>query len=204
MLEALAAGGQAPAPSGAPMAIATAAELVAAWRDAGPARWFAKAPDLDAELAARFGAAHRAATRGELGDWCETAQGGLAFVLLTDQLSRHLHRGGALAFAADPLARAAAEGALRRGFDRATPPDLRPFLYMPLEHAEDEVAQARAVALFARFAEETGDPRRFLRSALQHQEVIRRFGRFPHRNAVLGRTSTPAEEAFLRGGGFAG
>lgn len=181
-----------------------AAELVAAWREAGHARWFAKDAGFDAALTARFGAAHRQASAGELAHWRETAQGALAFVLLTDQLSRHLHRDGALAFATDPLARSAADDALRRGFDRETPADLRPFLYMPFEHGEDPVAQARGVALFTHYAAEVGDPHGFLRYALVHQEVIRRFGRFPHRNAMLGRISTPAEEAFLKGGGFAG
>ena len=182
----------------------SACELIATWREAGPRRWFAKDAAFDAALSERFGASHREAAGGRLSHWVETADGALAFVLLTDQLSRHLHRGSALAFATDPLARAAAEQALRRGFDRAAPVELRPFLYMPFEHAEDAATQARSVALFARYAQEAGDPRGFLRHALIHQEVIRRFGRFPHRNAMLGRTPSQAERLFLDGGGFAG
>lgn len=181
-----------------------AAELIAAWRAAGHRKWFARDAAFDAALDAEFGAAHRQAATGAFADWVETAEGALALVLLTDQLSRNLHRGSALAFASDPLARAASEAALVRAVDKATPPILRPFLYMPFVHAEDAVLQARAVALFTPYAEESGDPREHRRYALIHQDVIRRFGRFPHRNAVLGRASTEAERRFLHDGGFAG
>ncbi|MBE7219049.1 MAG: DUF924 domain-containing protein [Caulobacteraceae bacterium] len=181
-----------------------AAALVGVWRQAGHKRWFAAAPAFDAELRDRFGAAATTAAAGGLADWSATAQGALAQVLLLDQLPRNLHRGSALAFAADPLARAAADAAILRGFDRETEPELRPFLYMPLEHAEDPIHQARSVALFSRYAQAGLDRRAWMRFALVHQEVIRRFGRFPHRNAALGRTPTPEETRFLAEGGFAG
>ena len=127
----------------------------------------------------------------------------LALLLLTDQFPRNLYRGSGHAFASDAMALAIAERALARDFDRITEPLLRPFFYLPFEHQEDAAAQARAVQLFERHASETGD-RRSLDYARLHAELIARFGRFPHRNLVLGRQSTEEETAYIRQGGFAG
>ena len=183
---------------------AAAAALVSFWREAGHKRWFAKDTRFDADLTARFGALAQAAARRALHGWGETAEGALARVLLLDQLPRNLHRGSAAAYANDPTARAAADAALARGFDIQVEPALRPFLYLPFEHAEAADDQARSVALFNRYAEETGDPQDWLRYARLHADIVARFGRFPHRNAVLGRESTAEERAFLNGGGFRG
>jgi uncharacterized protein (DUF924 family) len=124
-------------------------------------------------------------------------------LLLTDQFPRNLYRGSAHAFASDAMARAIAERALMHGFDRVTEPALRPFFYLPFGHHEDAASQARAVLLFEQLAWETGDNKN-LDYARLHAGLIARFGRFPHRNAQLGRESTPEETAYIKQGGFAG
>ena len=154
--------------------------------------WFARNAEFDAQVRARLGAAFALACEGRLEGWAETPRGLLALVVLLDQVPRNLHRGGAQAFATDARALALAEAGLARGFDATLAPAERQFLYMPFMHAEDSAAQARSVALFEALAyEDAAD------YARQHRDVIRRFGRFPGRNAALGRPSTPAEEAFL-------
>ena len=135
--------------------------------------------------------------------WEKDAPGALALLLLTDQFPRNLYRGSAHAFASDAMARAIAERALAHGFDRVTEPSLRPFFYLPFEHHEDAASQARAVALFEQLALEAGD-QKSLDYARLHAGLIARFGRFPHRNIVLGRESTPEETAYIKQGGFAG
>ncbi len=174
-------------------------EIAAFWRYAGPKRWFAKDDVFDAEIAGRFQAVHLAASRGDYADWVMSAEGALALVLLLDQFPRNLYRDSAHAFATDGLARAAAREALARGHDRATPMPLRLFFYMPFEHSEDPADQALATGLVSA----AGDAD-YTRYAHMHAEVIARFGRFPHRNAVLGRDSTAEELAFLAEGGFKG
>jgi uncharacterized protein (DUF924 family) len=124
-------------------------------------------------------------------------------LLLTDQFPRNLYRGSAHAFATDALAREVADRAMARGFDAATETALRQFFYLPLQHHEDAASQARAVAIYVRRAAETGDEQGLAYAKL-HADLIARFGRFPHRNAVMGRISTPDEIAYLAGGGFAG
>ena len=178
--------------------------LVRFWCEAGPGRWFRRDEAFDAVLRARFGDLQRAAVEGGFEDWEGTARGALALVLLVDQLPRNLHRGAAAAFAGDARARAVADRALARGYDHEVGPDLAVFFIMPFEHAEDAAAQARAVALFEAHVAAHGDPRRHLRYARLHAALIARFGRFPHRNAALGRESTPEELAYLAGGGFKG
>ena len=180
----------------------TPAEVVAFWRNAGPKAWFAKNAAFDEELRQRFGAAHEAAARAELNGWAETAEGALALLLLLDQFPRNLFRGSAHAFATDPLARAAARKAVERGFDEQVELALRQFFYLPFEHSEDSADQAFGVGLAEKLAP-LGDTE-CLRWAKIHQEIIERFGRFPHRNTVLGRQTTPEEQAFLEGGGFGG
>jgi uncharacterized protein (DUF924 family) len=171
-------------------------------------RWFAGDPAFDEELRRRFGDLHEQACAGELDRWAQTPRGRLALVLLLDQLSRHLHRGMAEAFAADAHALALARGALARGEDRELALCERAFLYLPFEHAEDLAAQEISVERFAELAAIAPERARplfeeFLDWAVRHRDVIARFGRFPHRNAVLGRATTPEEQAWLeREGGF--
>ena len=179
--------------------MSNASDIVSTWRDAGPAKWFAKNDAFDADLRARFEAAHMAAARGELAAWEDSAEGALALLLLTDQFPRNMYRGTAHAFATDPLARALASRALARGFDRAVEESLRVFFYLPFEHSEDGRDQARCRTLMETLAD-----RDWLKWADVHADIIARFGRFPHRNAALARASTAEEIAFLAAGGFSG
>ena len=177
--------------------------MIAFWREAGTKRWFAADAAFDAAIRDGFAALHERAAAGRLAAWEEDASGALALILVTDQFPRNLYRHSAHAFATDELARNVADRALGRGFDRATEPMLRKFFYLPFEHHEDIASQARAVALFEKLAAETGETDN-LNWAKLHRDLIVRFGRFPHRNAVLGRLSTPEEAAYLTEGGFAG
>jgi uncharacterized protein (DUF924 family) len=181
----------------------TPSQVVDFWRAAGPQSWFAHDPAFDRAIADRFTDTHLAASRGELSAWEDDATGALALVLLTDQMPRNLYRGSAHAFATDALARNIAERALARGFDRAFEPALRQFFYLPFEHHEDPAAQARAVALYEELLADGGG-QQGVDYAHLHAGLIARFGRFPHRNAVMGRLSTPEETAYLADGGFAG
>lgn len=165
-----------------------AREIVAFWRDAGPAKWFAKDDAFDAALRERFLDAHFAAARREHEALLDDADGALALILLLDQVPRNAFRDSAHAFATDPLARAVTRGVLARGWDRAMSPPARHFLYMPLMHSEAIADQLLALELFAALG--NGNIFGFCRA---HARMIQRFGRFPHRNAVLGRKSTPAE-----------
>jgi uncharacterized protein (DUF924 family) len=173
--------------------------VVKFWIDAGPKRWFAKDEAFDADLRALFEAAHHTAARGGFADWEETPEGALALLLLTDQIPRNIFRGSAHAFATDPRAREVAGRAIAKGFDQRFDAALRCFFYLPFEHSEDIADQARAVALFEALGDEN-----YLKYAIVHRDIIARFGRFPHRNAVMGRATTPEEQAFLDAGGFAG
>lgn len=177
----------------------THSEVIAFWREAGPSKWFGGGPAFDAEIRERFSDTHLAAARGDLADWENTAEGALALLLLVDQFPRNLYRHSAHAFATDEMARSVAERALARGFDAQTDAALRAFFYLPFEHHEDAASQARAVALFEKLGDKMG-----LEYAQLHADLIARFGRFPHRNAVMGRISTPEEIAYLAQGGFAG
>lgn len=159
--------------------------------------WFRKDPDFDEIIRARFGEAVNIALAGGLGEWCTTPSGALARVLLLDQFTRNIFRDTPRAFAGDERALATADDAIERGFDRELGPHERWFLYMPFEHAEDSAAQERSLALFGALARELGNDEP-LTWARKHADVIFRFGRYPHRNAILGRRSTPEEEAFLR------
>jgi uncharacterized protein (DUF924 family) len=177
------------------------ADIIAFWTEAGPKRWFAKDAAFDALIRERFEGVHHAAARGELSDWSETWEGALALLLLLDQFPRNIWRGSAHAFATDPLALSIARAALERGFDRAAPLTLRPFFYLPFEHSERLEDQNLCVALCEALEAEGGDKANWARV---HRDVILRFGRFPHRNAALGRAATEVERAFLEDGGFKG
>lgn len=182
---------------------ATARDVVGFWSGLGSKRWFSKDQALDAEIRARFEALHLSASRGELAAWGESVEGALALLLLLDQFPRNLYRGSPHAYATDGLAVREAERAVARGFDLQTPVELQVFFYLPFEHQEDIEAQRRGVEL-CRGCDARGAHESFLRFALIHLEIIERFGRFPHRNAVLGRVSTPAELEYLAGNGFKG
>lgn len=177
----------------------TAAEIIAFWREVGPERWFKKHDDIDAEIRRRFLAVHEAAAASRLATWEANAEGALALLILLDQFPRNMFRGEARAFATDALARAIAAGALVRGFDAQVDTDMRVFFFLPFEHSEDLADQERAQALYKASGDADG-----LKWAELHADIIHRFGRFPHRNAALGRATTPEEQAFLDRGGFAG
>lgn len=158
--------------------------------------WFAPSEAFDQAVASRLGELHRQAAAGALGAWQASAEGCLALVILLDQAPRQLFRGTAKAFATDDQALAIAALALSKGFDRPLPVDQRQFLYLPFMHSERLADQERCIALFEH--EELRDK---LSHAVEHADIVRRFGRFPHRNAALGRTSTAEEEAYLHDGG---
>lgn len=177
--------------------------IVDFWRQAGPARWFARDVALDRAITEQHEDAHKAAARGALAAWEQDAMGALALLLLTDQFPRNLYRGSAHAFATDAMARQVADRALARGFDRITELPLRQFFYLPFQHHEDDASQHRSVTLYEALAA-AGGGQQGLDYARLHADLIARFGRFPHRNVVMGRLSTPEEQAYLAQGGFAG
>jgi len=165
-------------------------------------RWFEKDPELDREIRRRFEDRHRAIGQGECEDWLDSARGALAYVIVLDQFSRNMFRGTPAMFSSDSQALAAATSAIERGLDRQLEPELRAFLYMPFMHAEDRRAQRRCVELFSQLRDEEGE--RFsgnVRFAELHRDIVERFGRFPHRNPILGRTMTSVEQQFLDEGG---
>ena len=181
------------------------ADLLGFWIEAGPGRWYKKDAGFDAELRHRFGALHEAAAAGDFKDWLEASRSGLAYLLLTDQIPRNIFRGSAHAFATDGLALAAARWLVAQGLHLAVDAPLRQFFHLPFEHSEAPDDQAAAVRTFEGWVEEgLEDGPNLLRYARMHADIIARFGRFPHRNAVLGRTSTAEELAFLESGGFSG
>lgn len=173
-------------------------DVVAFWGDAGPDRWFAQDDAFDARFRERFIDAHHAAARRELDAWADTPDGVLALLILLDQCPRNAFRGTAHMFATDGLALHFAQRALAAGFDARVDEALRPFVYMPLMHSEALSDQDRCVECMRPIG---GDS---LKYAEVHRDIIRRFGRFPHRNPMLGRETTSAEQAFLDAGGFAG
>ena len=166
-------------------------------RQGARAEWFRKDAAFDTAVRARFGDAVEAALGGAFGAWTAAPHGTLALVLLLDQFTRNIFRDTPRMYAGDARALATAQAAVAAGFDRDLSAQERLFLYLPFEHAEDAAMQERALELFERLERETGviGQREW---ASKHAAVIRRFGRFPHRNAILGRTSTPEEIAFLR------
>ena len=159
-------------------------------------RWFAQNADFDREIARRFQADYERAAEGQLADWTQTARGGAALILVLDQFPRNMFRNDPRAFATDQIAQGVAEDMIAAGLDRQLRLVERYFVYVPFMHSEQRTHQQRSVTLFQQLAAQ----RAYFDTsyALRHQQVIARFGRFPHRNRVLGRASTPAELAFLK------
>ncbi len=179
-------------------ALPSAHDVTTFWRDAGPARWFSKDEAFDADFKSRFETAHHAAATGALDAWAADAEGALALLVLLDQLPRNAWRNSPHMYATDGRARLIARAALAAGLDQQVDAALRPFFYLPFMHSEALADQALSVALNAALDANTQ------RFAVMHRDIVARFGRFPHRNAALGRDTTPDERKFLDEGGFAG
>jgi uncharacterized protein (DUF924 family) len=178
---------------------ATPNDILGYWRAAGPPKWYARSQAFDAAIRLKFEPVHHTAARGKYDAWAQTAEGALALLILLDQFPRNLYRNSGHAFATDGKARAIARAAIEAGFHLAVDPELRQFFVLPFEHSEDIADQDFALAV----ATELGDPE-LLKWVTIHRDIIARFGRFPHRNAALGRTTTTPEQEFLDEGGFSG
>jgi len=179
--------------------VKTPQDVLAFWHDAGEDKWFEKDETFDRAIRDNFFSTYEAAAKGQLSDWEKTPDGALALVIVLDQFPRNMFRNDPRAFAADPLALEISKRALTSGTDRKIAHELVPFLYMPLMHSENIADQRRCVDLFGEYGNDNN-----LKFAELHQNIIERFGRFPHRNDVLGRDTTPEEQAFLEGDGFKG
>src|SRR3954469_2179750 len=178
--------------------MSTPADILAFWREAGRDRWYSKDDGFDAEVRRRYLDLWHKAAAGELSSWEASDDGALALTIVLDQFPRNMFRGDAKTYATDPLAREIANRALKRGYDQDVPDGLRAFFFLPFMHSEELVDQDRCVQLYRE--SESAD----LKYAEEHRDIIRRFGRFPHRNAILGRATTPEEQKYLDDGGFKG
>ena len=181
------------------------AGILAFWREAGRERWYKRDDAFDAEVRRRFLAVWQKAAAGELASWERSDDGALALVIVLDQFPRNMFRGDPRTFSSDALARDVARRAIDRGVDRRINPVLVEFLYLPFMHSEHLPDQEHCVALFQNADNANkSDNTENLKYAREHADIIRRFGRFPHRNRVLGRPTTEEEQAFLDSGGFSG
>lgn len=188
-------------PHPANLAPDAAGKILRFWfEEAGAKNWFRGGPAFDAEIRTRFADAHNAAADRLLDRWRNDGDSALALILLLDQFSRNIFRNDRRAFAQDAYARDVAAEAIDKGFDRVGPEERRAFFYLPFMHSEELQDQERSVRLFEATLAHSSN----MRFAREHAAIIRRFGRFPHRNEILGRTSTPEETLFLRDGGFKG
>ena len=174
-------------------------DVITFWEKAGPEKWFAHDAAFDAGIRDRFLATYEAAVAGDLADWEESAPGALALLILLDQFPRNMFRGTAKVYDTDPLALTLAEQAIAAGFHKAFKPPMSRFFILPLTHAEDLAAQDRAIALNEELGD--GDGAKWAR---HHRDIVARFGRFPHRNGILGRETTPEELQFLTENAFRG
>lgn len=181
---------------------ADATRVLDFWTEIGPQGWYEGGEALDMQIRRGFLDLWQQALNGQLSGWLVNGQGHLALILLTDQLSRNMHRGDAQAFATDTLARRVAKRAVRFKHDLSVEGPMRQFFYMPFMHSETTIDQDRCVCLFAARMPGDGPNSGNLLHARAHREIIRQFGRFPYRNAALGRTSTDAERDFLENGGY--
>jgi uncharacterized protein (DUF924 family) len=175
------------------------ADILKFWRDAGRDRWYKRDDAFDAEVRRRYLDLWRKAAAGELSSWETTDDGALALTIVLDQFPRNMFRGDAQTYASDRQARDVAARAIDRGADKRIDPALLEFLYMPFMHSEHLPDQLRCIELFRGTANTENTE-----YAEHHADIIRRFGRFPHRNRILGRETTPQEQAFLDAGGFTG
>jgi uncharacterized protein (DUF924 family) len=178
---------------------ATPADILAFWREAGPDRWYKKDGAFDDEVRRRFLGLWQEAAAGKLSSWETSDDGALALVIVLDQFPRNMFRGDVRTYATDTMACEVAGRAIERGADARIEPGLLEFLYMPFMHSEQLADQLRCVELFRKSGNTNN-----LKYAEDHADIVRRFGRFPHRNPVLGRATTAEEQAFLDGGGFGG
>jgi uncharacterized protein (DUF924 family) len=169
-------------------------EIVTFWREAGPDKWYSVDPALDIEIRARFEALWQAARTGACTDWEATAEGTLALLIVLDQFPRNMFRGHADSFASDAQAREVARRAVARNFDLQLSAEMQEFFYTPLMHSEERADQEWSVMLFG---ERQGKDGKNYPYSLSHRDIVRHFGRFPARNAALGRESTADELAFL-------
>ncbi|MGF9756400.1 DUF924 family protein [Microvirga sp. 0TCS3.31] len=179
--------------------LATPDEVISFWREAGPEKWFSKDETFDQACRDRFLPTYEAAARGDLNEWELTPDGALAVILLLDQFPRNMFRGQRETYKTDPVALMAADRAIERGFDHKVEPLFRRFFYLPFMHSESLADQERSVTLNEALGEEDS-----VKYAHHHHDIVARFGRFPHRNAILGRETTPEEEAFLKESDFRG
>jgi uncharacterized protein (DUF924 family) len=175
----------------------TPADILAFWREAGADRWYKKDDAFDAEVRRRYLDLWQRASAGELSEWETSDDGALALVIVLDQFPRNMFRGKPEAFSSDAKALAVAERAIAHGADVRIDPELLEFLYVPFMHSETLADQLRCIELFQNSPDN-------LKYAREHADIIRQFGRFPHRNRVLGRMTTPEEQAYLDAGGFSG
>lgn len=191
----------APVPSN-PSGVAAPADVLDFWFAGDPTKyrmeWFKKDPAFDDEIRAKFLPTVKAAQRGELKTWEEAPKTALALLVTMDQFPRNLFRGSPEAFATDPEARRVCKDVLKKGWDNDFTPSEKMFVYLPLEHSEDLKDQELAVEMFSKMEQPEGQLTEY---AKRHLVVIQRFGRFPHRNHVLGRVPTPEEEKYLAEGG---
>ena len=181
------------------MSIRTPREVLDFWIEAGPGKWWKKDAEFDAAIAARFTKTYEAACRGDLDAWSDSADGAMALILLLDQFSRNLHRNSALAYAQDEKCREISMQMVEDGNIVLIQDEIRAFSLLPLMHSESLADQELALELLKVHGKEGN-----VKAAIEHRDIIARFGRFPHRNAVLGRETSPEEQAFLDDGGFSG
>lgn len=178
----------------------TPCDVLEFWEGIGNKGWWTKNAEVDAQIHKRFGETHAEASAGELDDWAETPNGALALIIVLDQFSRNMFRDSPKAFEQDAKALALAKEAVAKGFDQQANETLRFFFYLPFEHSEKLADQEKSLELFKAH----NDDPDFMKAAREHHDIIKQFGRFPHRNEVLGRETTPEEQAYLDGGGFKG
>lgn len=180
-------------------AVATPGDIITFWREAGEKRWWEKNADFDREIISRFKPTWEAASRGELTSWEATDDGALALIIVLDQFPRNMFRNDPRTYTTDDLALQIAQRALSKGVDQRVDNELQQFVYMPFMHSEELKHQERCVELFKAVGNTFN-----LGFAEDHADIVRRFGRFPHRNKILGRETTTDEQAFLDNGGFSG